>query len=212
MRGLSETERARTARTPWLQQGVIDARSGWKSVTSVTMAENVLKRRQKELDEAYEEQWNSGLGSHHPDFNPAVSALVEESEKASRETEELFNAIVKNDVALVYAKIEEGASTDFEFGSAYGAPERYTPLMCALIRGRYEASKALLRSGADPNYINASGDLAIFWAIDGGAELIRLMHLYGADLDMRSPRGWTPLSYARARGVRSSKSLILRLK
>jgi hypothetical protein len=33
--------------------------------------------------------------------------------------------------------------------------------------GRYECARALLRAGADPNYINASGDHTLFWAIDG---------------------------------------------
>ena len=33
---------------------------------------------------------------------------------------------------------------------------------------RLECAKALLRAGADPNYINGAGDLTLFWAIDGG--------------------------------------------
>ena len=33
---------------------------------------------------------------------------------------------------------------------------------------RLECSKALLRAGADPNYMNGAGDLTLFWAIDGG--------------------------------------------
>ena len=61
--------------------------------------------------------------------------------KASRETEELLNAIVKNDVKLVYKKIEEGADINFVFGAAYGCPEGYTPLMTAAHRGRLEATK-----------------------------------------------------------------------
>ena len=40
-----------------------------------------------------------------------------------------------------------------------GCPEGYTPLMCAAHRGRLESCKALLRSGADPNFMNAAGDL-----------------------------------------------------
>lgn len=31
--------------------------------------------------------------------------------------------------------------------------------MCAAHRGRLECAKALLRSGADPNFMNGSGDL-----------------------------------------------------
>ena len=54
-------------------------------------------------------------------------------------------------------------------------PEGYTPLMCAAHRGRLECAKALLRAGADPNWMNAADDLVLFWAIDGGVEMIKLM-------------------------------------
>ena len=46
--------------------------------------------------------------------------------------------------------------------------------MVALHRGRLECAKALLRAGADPNFVNNGGDLTMFWAIDGGVELIKL--------------------------------------
>ena len=72
--------------------------------------------------------------------------------------------------------------------------------MCAAHRGRLECAKALLRAGADPNFVNGGGDLTIFWAIDGGVEMIKLLFEYGADLDARSPKDWTPLSYAKACG------------
>lgn len=88
--------------------------------------------------------------------------------------------------------------------------------MCAALRGRLECAKALLRSGADPNFQNSNGDLVrssptytyelwyldalvrrtrarcfprrlltftsscllpkvLFWAIDGGVEMTKLM-------------------------------------
>lgn len=84
--------------------------------------------------------------------------------------------------------MEEGADVNFVFGKAYGSNEGYTPLMSACHRGRLEAARALLRSGADPNFMNASGDLTLFWAIDGGVELIKLLQDYGADLDARTPK------------------------
>jgi hypothetical protein len=43
-------------------------------------------------------QWAGGLGSFHPDYDPEAS---EDFRKAKRETEELYNAIVKNDVTQV---------------------------------------------------------------------------------------------------------------
>ncbi len=248
-----------------------------------------MKKRQAAIDEAYEAQWDGGRGSHHPDYNP--QATGPDARKATRETEELLNAIIKargaacgtrpaqrrdarrsgarqprrgaaraarltprarprraqNDIRLVYKKIEEGADVNFVFGSAYGCPEGYTPLMAAAHRARLEACKALLRAGADPNYCNNAGDLVLFWATDGGVEIMKLlvevrrappsrlpckshdvaclpfqraqrprprgMHRrraltrstartrqYGADLDARTPKDWTPLSYAKAKG------------
>ena len=64
---------------------------------------------------------------------------------------------------------------NFVFGRAYGCPEGYTPLMSACHRGRLDAAKALLRSGADPNFMNGGGDLTLFWGIDGGVELVFAM-------------------------------------
>ena len=157
-----------------------------------------MKKRQEAISAAYEARWDGGKGSHHPDYRP--DAVGPDVTKASRETEELLMAIHKNDLKLIYNKIEDGADVNFVFGQAYGCVEGYTPLMGACHRGRLEAAKALLRSGADPNYINASGDATIFWAIDGGPELIKLLYDYGADLDVRTAKDWTPLSYARSMG------------
>lgn len=67
-------------------------------------------------------------------------------------------------------------------------------------RGHLAAAKALLRAGADPNYMNKASDLTIFWGIDGGVEMIKLLHQYGADLSLRTPKDWTPLSYSKAKG------------
>eukprot|EP00955_Chlamydomonas_euryale_P027698 292322-Chlamydomonas_euryale.AAC.13 len=57
----------------------------------------------------------------------------------------------------VYDKIDAGADVNFVFGVAYSCPEGYTPLMVAAHRGRLECAKALLRAGADPNYVNGAG-------------------------------------------------------
>lgn len=157
-----------------------------------------MKKRQKALDDAYEAQWNDGRGSHHPDYDPEASG--EGVVKASRATEELYNAIVKNDIKTVYQKIDEDADVNFVFGPAYKSNEGYTPLMVAAHRGRLECARALLRAGADPNFVNAGSDLTLFWAIDGGVEMIKLFNEYGADLNATSPKGWTPLSYCKAKG------------
>eukprot|EP00884_Botryococcus_braunii_P010990 jgi/Botrbrau1/19893/Bobra.0059s0014.1 len=94
--------------------------------------EEIMRKRQKEADEAYEAQWNNGKGSHHPDYDPL--AFGPDVVKASRVTEELYNSIVKDDVKKVYEKIEQGADVNFVFGEAYRSSEGYTPLMVAAHR------------------------------------------------------------------------------
>lgn len=79
-----------------------------------------MKKRQKEADDAYEAQWDGGRGAHHPDYDP--EAIGDDVTKANRATEELYNAIVKNDVRKVYEKIDEGADVNFVFGRAYQSP------------------------------------------------------------------------------------------
>lgn len=58
----------------------------------------------------------------------------------------------------------------------------------------------MLRAGADPNFTNRYGDHVLFWAIDGGVEMIQLMVQYGANLEFVNSKGWSPLSYAVAKG------------
>lgn len=183
-----------------------------------------MRKRIAEAAAAYDACWDSGKGSHHPDYDPASERErereLEEGERgglfcssssssspskslwkrADRVTEELYAAIVADDVPAVYRKLEQGADPNFEFGLAYKSREGYSHLMVAAHRGRLEAAKALLRAGADPNHVNRAGDAALFWAIDGGVEMIKLFVAYGADLDKTTSKGWTALQYAKAKG------------
>lgn len=157
-----------------------------------------MKKRAAEAAAAYDAAWDGGRGSHHPDFDPdTVSAGAP---RATRATEELYNAIVSDDVDAVYAALDAGADPGFEFGAAYRSPEGYTPLMAAAHRGRLAAATALLRAGADPNHVTAGGDAALFWAVDGGVDMIQLFVRHGVALDAVSPKGWTALQYAVAKG------------
>lgn len=54
------------------------------------------------------------LAQVRPDPHPFLAHLT-----PRRETEELYNAILKNDIRLVYKKIEEGADVNFVFSRAY---------------------------------------------------------------------------------------------
>eukprot|EP00798_Chlamydomonas_sp_ICE-L_P029689 gene29689-5103_t len=114
----------------------------------MSQVEEIMKKRLKEAAASYETMWDEGRGSHHPDFDPEVIPAPEDGYgKASRPTEELYNAIVKNDVAKVYCLIDDGADVNFVFGPVYRCAEGYTPLMVASHRGRLECAKALLRAG-----------------------------------------------------------------
>ena len=48
--------------------------------------------------------------------------------------------------------------------------------------------------------MNAGGDLTLFWAIDGGPELIKLLVDYGVDPDARTPKDWTALPRTASKG------------
>lgn len=96
--------------------------------------EEIMRKRRQEAQDAYEAQWADGRGSHHPDFDPI--AVGPTAPRASRATEEMYLAIVANDVSKVYDKIDEGADVNWAFGRAYSCEEGYTPLMVACHRGR----------------------------------------------------------------------------
>jgi hypothetical protein len=96
--------------------------------------EDIMRKRRQEAQDAYDAQWADGQGSHHPDFDPL--ALGPDVIKASRATEELYNAIVQNDVGKVHDKIDEGADVNFVFSEQYSCSEGYSPLMVACHRGR----------------------------------------------------------------------------
>jgi hypothetical protein len=86
----------------------------------MSQIEEIMRKRQKEAKDNYEAQWDNGKGAHHPDFDP--DATGDDCVKASRETEELYNAIIKNDIRLVYQKVHEGADVNFVYGRAYQCP------------------------------------------------------------------------------------------
>jgi hypothetical protein len=99
--------------------------------------EAIMAKRAASAAAAYEAMWDEGRGSHHPDFDPMAFARFA-CERASRQTEELYCAIVANNIAevrsdrecfvvpnahsvvlQVYNKISEGADVNFSFSEAY---------------------------------------------------------------------------------------------
>ena len=77
----------------WSQNPSRVASPGSVLQTAATMSDDIMNKRQKAIDEHYEAQWDTGKGSHHPDYDP--EAVGDGVAKANRETEELLNAIIK---------------------------------------------------------------------------------------------------------------------
>jgi hypothetical protein len=128
--------------------------------------EEIMKKRQKEADDAYEAQWDGGRGAHHPDYDP--EAIGDGIVKANRATEELYNAIVKNDVRKVYEKIDEGADVAFVFGKAYQSQgARLSSAACVVSVRRREYPNLNRREAAS---------LSSAFAFSGGP--CRLAHQY----------------------------------
>lgn len=88
----------------------------------------------------------------------------------------------RRDLVSTSGHAPAGADVNFVFGEAYQCSGGYTPLMVACHRSRLECAKALLRAGADPNFMNGAHDLTLFWAIDGGVETTKLLFEYGMQL------------------------------
>ena len=121
--------------------------------------------------------------------------------------ERLLHAILSKEVGLCTKLLD--SSEDLNLDPSLGIPWEcssggflvITPLMAACFVRDVSMARLLLRAGADPNgSCGDDGELILFWAIEAGAEMVQTFVDFGADVDARSKRGWTPLSYARAMG------------
>jgi ankyrin repeat protein len=73
-------------------------------------------------------------------------------------------------------------------------------------------AKLMLDHGADPNYCGVQGGTALLHAIRRGRSvaIIKLLHKYGATLDISDPSGMTPLKLARRLGQKETAKFLLR--
>ena len=111
------------------------------------MSEDIMTKLQKAIDEHYEAQWDGGKGSHHPDYEP--EAIGEGVIKATRETEELLNAIIK--VSAQKSRSQRWGATlnvgrSIQDGKPQ-CPERHTPLfdVQASIRSKRNVPQCVAR-------------------------------------------------------------------
>ena len=91
-----------------------------------------MRKRQKEADDAYEKMWDGGRGSHHPDYDPYAAG--EDVVKASRETEELYNAIVKNDIKAGPPAVLQGTVL---LRAGWAGPETDSQQLCRWCTGSW---------------------------------------------------------------------------
>jgi ankyrin repeat protein len=99
---------------------------------------------------------------------------------------DLFRAVGSHDHDWTRRLVDSGA--DLEARGADGA----TPLMVAAFSNNLDGARILLEHGADPNARRVTPDRAsaIFFA---DTEMIDLLVRYGADVELRSGQGQTPL-------------------
>src|SRR5271170_1990712 len=103
----------------------------------------------------------------------------------------LIQAILKNDIAGLKARLEAGANPN-----AKGERDT-TPLMYAAAYGSLNAMKALIEAKADVNARNAFEETALLWSASD-LEKVRLLLSKGANVNAASTQGRTALLIAAA--------------
>lgn len=71
----------------------------------------------------------------------------------------------------------------------------------------YEDINNVLKEGADPNSMDSLGRSAIMVAIPN-VKMIQMLHSAGADIEMESKSGVTPLSWAKAHNYPAGKACV----
>jgi len=89
--------------------------------------------------------------------------------------------------------------------SSLRGPGGATPLMIAALYGDAALMKTVLDAGADPNVTNDAGATALHWSV-GDIEKVKLLIARGADVDVRSRDGRTPL--LAAAGIRGNIAIV----
>jgi ankyrin repeat protein len=118
----------------------------------------------------------------------------------------LYAAAEQSDPAMAAKLLAAGADANKPLMSGE------TPLMVASKRGNLETVRALLSGGANPNAQEPSaGQTALMWALSGkqGAVVEELVKR-GADVELASKTGFTPLMFAAQQGDADSGRILIR--
>ena len=123
---------------------------------------------------------------------------------ASRATA-LLTTIERNDIAMQTLLLDAGADVDGICGCATAE----SPVWAAALLDRVEHLRELLRRGANPNIVAASGNTPLHVAaMRGHCEVAIELLEYGARADAVDLRGRTPADWASANGHTALVSLI----
>jgi len=76
---------------------------------------------------------------------------------------------------------EEEAPLGDEFGVTQ--PAYFNTLQAAIVNQSVEALQVLLENGADPNRETRNGDTAMFWGVEQGPEIFKLLLKHGGDVN-----------------------------
>ncbi len=102
------------------------------------------------------------------------------------------------------------ATKDINKANCFG----YTPLISAVISGRYDLVGHILDAGADINKSSPKTGYTplMFALINGKYGLIRMLAMAGADINKRSPKiGYTAVMFAVVRGDTKAISMLIDL-
>ncbi len=118
----------------------------------------------------------------------------------------LYAAAEQSDPAMAQKLLAAGADANKPLMSGE------TPLMVAAKRGNVETVRALLSGGAKPNaQEEMGGQTALMWAISGRqAAAVDELVKHGADVQLASKSGFTPLMFAAQQGDVDSGRILLR--
>jgi quinoprotein dehydrogenase-associated probable ABC transporter substrate-binding protein len=118
--------------------------------------------------------------------------------------DELFNAVVANDVERVGYLLTHKAQVNSHDG------EGYTPLISAIRSGFVVVATYLVEHHADSNLMDRSGWTPLMWATWGdNPALLKMLIAHGAKLDATDNDGLTPLGIAAQNGkVKATHTLL----
>lgn len=122
---------------------------------------------------------------------------------------ELQKACRIGDCQKIKEILKSSPSLINELDKDLGWPPLYRTVIC----GHLEASKELLKSGADPNKKNKLGDSALHQAVESNQlSVVQLLLDFGADTNVQQTDGDSPLHYSCIKEFINITSLLLKYR